>query len=171
MSEKNKREAFASLANRFKKNRDDKPLLVRPPYNEDKSLFHKYCTECIDTPCVSICEEEIIKLDGDKIPFLVFEKNGCTFCEECANACPHDVLVLHDDTQQRINAKFSIDVSTCLAWNGVMCSSCRDVCYEDAISFLGVFRPTIDMQKCTGCGFCYGVCPPYSIKFSAIKEK
>ena len=171
MSGQSKREVFTSLSNRFKKNKDDKPLLVRPPYNEETSLFHKYCPECIDTPCVSICEEEIIKIDGDKIPFLVFEKNGCTFCEECANACPNDVLVLTETTEQKINAKFSIDINTCLAWNSVMCSSCRDVCDEKAIAFLGVFRPTIDMQICTGCGFCYGVCPPYSIKFSAIKEK
>ncbi len=160
MAEANKEGRFSSLASRFKKS--DKPLHVRPPYNEDESLF-SICVECIDKPCVEACEESIIRLDGDKIPFLNFETSGCTFCEECAKVCPHDVLVLNN--KQFIKAKFSIDISSCLAWNGVMCSSCKDVCYEDAISFLGVFRPTIDMSICTGCGFCYGVCPPYSVKY------
>ena len=80
-------------------------------------------------------------------------------------------MTLSEITEQKVDAKFNIDINSCLAWNGVMCSSCKDMCNENAISFLGVFRPTIDMLKCTGCGFCYGVCPPYSIKFSAIKEK
>lgn len=171
MSELSKREGFSSLANRFKKNSNDKPLLVRPPYNNDSSLFHKYCPDCIDTPCVSICEEEIIKIDGEKLPFLSFEQSGCTFCEECANVCPHDVLILNEEKKNKIKVKFNIDINSCLAWNSVMCSSCRDVCDERAISFLGVFRPTIDLEVCTGCGFCYGVCPPYAIKFNVTKEQ
>ena len=166
MTEVSKREAFSSLASRFRKS--DKPLLVRLPYNKDISLFETNCVECEDKPCVDVCEENIIKLDGDKIPFLSFEKSGCTFCEECANVCPCEVLVVANSRQ--IKAKFGIDVNSCLAWNGVMCSSCADACDERAISFFGVFRPTIDMGKCTGCGFCYGVCPPYAIKYEALKE-
>ena len=169
MSEASKREAFASLASRFKKNKSEKPLHVRPPYNEDESLFHKSCLECENSPCVAICEEDIIKLDGDKIPFLSFEKSGCTFCEECAQVCPSEVLVLNKI--HGIKAKFSIDINSCLAWNNVMCSSCRDACDDSAINFFGVLRPTIDMDACTGCGFCYGVCPPYAVKYMAIKEK
>ncbi len=163
------REAFASLASRFTKSKTDKPLHVRPPYNQDVFTFHKSCPECELTPCVTICEEDIIKLDENKIPFLSFEKSGCTFCEECSKACPSEVLVLNNEHQ--IKAKFSININSCLAWNSVMCSTCKDACFEDAINFLGVFRPTIDMDKCTSCGFCYSVCPPYAVKYEAIREK
>ncbi len=163
-----KREAFSSLADRFKQNRDSDSFLVRPPYNKDLSLFHKFCPECEEKPCVAICEEEIIKLDGEKIPFLSFEKSGCTFCDECATACPQEVLILQEKQKKEIDAKIEIDTSSCLAWNSVVCCSCGDICPERAIDFFGIFRPTIDMVKCTGCGFCYGVCPPYAIK---IKEK
>lgn len=162
MAQKDRREAFASLANRFKKNHDKK--VVRPPYSKEETLFHKYCPECEDTLCVSICEEEIIKIDEDKTPYLDFTKGGCTFCKECAKVCPSGVLDLESDKE--IDAKFNINISTCLAWNNVMCSSCRDVCYDDAIEFFGVFRPTIESQKCTSCGFCYNVCPPYSIEIT-----
>ena len=157
MGDVSKREAFASLASRFKKN---KKSLTRPPYNEDETLF-KLCLECENKDCISVCKEDIIKLDEDQIPYLSFKKSGCTFCEECAKICQHDVLVLNQ--KHWIRSKFQIDTNSCLAWNSVMCSSCRDMCNENAISFLGVFRPTIDIQKCTNCGFCYGVCPPYAI--------
>jgi len=163
MSGQNKREAFASLANRFKKHKDKKSFQVRPPYNKDDSLFLKYCLKCVDSPCASMCEEEIIKIDNDKLPYMSFEKSGCTFCAECVEACPADVLVSSEE--ESINAKFNIDINSCLAWNSVICSSCKDMCNDDAIAFLGVFRPTVDMDKCTGCGFCYGVCPPFAIKY------
>jgi len=171
MADEKRREAFASLSSRFKKSKENKSILVRPPYNEDLSLFHKLCTECEDTPCVAICEEDIIKIGKDKIPYLVFKDDGCTFCRECADACPSDVLVLNDNSIDKVNAKFSIDTGSCLAWNDVMCSSCRDACDEDAVVFFGVFRPTIDMDRCTACGFCYGVCPVYAVKFEPTKEK
>ncbi len=167
MAKTSKREAFASLASRFKKS--DKPLLVRPPYCEDSTLFETRCILCEEKPCVEVCEENIIKLDENRLPFLSFESSGCTFCEECAKICPSEVLVLGKESV--VKAKFKIDTNLCLAWNSVMCSSCRDACDEGAINFFGVFRPTVDMESCTGCGFCYGVCPPYALKYEAIKEK
>ena len=164
MQQENRREVFTSLSQRFKK---EKSLHVRPPYNEDTSLFHKLCSTCKDTPCVTVCEEEIIKLD-DNIPYLSFDESGCTFCEQCAKACPSDVLIYKKENLNQINAQVKIDIGTCLAWNNVMCSTCVDSCDEKAISFLGVFRPTVDMDKCTACGFCYGVCPVYSVNFKGL---
>jgi ferredoxin-type protein NapF len=171
MGETNKREAFSSPVSRFKKGKDVKSLPIRPPYNEDNSLFRKHCPECTDTPCVNVCEEDIIKIDSDNIPFLSFKNGGCTFCEECAKACPNEVLILNNETKNLISAKFNIDINSCLAWNEVICSTCRDVCDEHAVEFFGLFRPMINMDKCTACGFCFSVCPPYSIKFESIKEK
>lgn len=171
MQDKQKREVFSSLASRFQKNKGDKACPVRPPYNEDDSLFHQSCPSCIDAPCVTICEEDIIKIADDGTPFLTFMESGCTFCKECATACPSGVLALSEVSKDKINAKFSINTATCLAWNSVMCSSCLDACDERSVIFFGVFRPTIDMSKCTACGFCYGVCPEYCVEFKPSKEK
>jgi len=31
-----------------------------------------------------------------------------------------------------------------------------------------MFNPVIDMDKCTGCGFCLGRCPTQAISYDAI---
>lgn len=162
MPAQNKREARASLSSRFSK----KTLAIRPPYAHDLSLFQTHCPTCVDTPCISACEEDIIKLDADGAPLLDFTISGCTFCHDCADACPNGVLT--EFGSEAIAAKFSIDTNTCLAWNDVMCSSCLDACDARAVIFFGVFRPVIDADICTACGFCYGVCPPYAIKYKGI---
>lgn len=163
MHDSKKREAFASLF---------KPLLkqkksdhVRPPYAKNKALFEKHCLTCKELSCMEACEENIIVLDEEKKPCLLFTHSGCTFCEACAKACPLGVLdVLASST---IYARFSIDTKACLAWNGVVCCSCSDACEAKAIPFLGMFRPIIETDKCTGCGFCYGVCPSNAVQYYA----
>ncbi|MBV5278420.1 MAG: 4Fe-4S binding protein [Campylobacteraceae bacterium] len=170
MIDDKKREAFASLSSLFGvKKREEKPKLIRPPYNEDKLLFEKFCPTCLDTPCVHACEEDIIGLDNTKIPYLLFTKSGCTFCKECASVCPHDVL--DEKSTSKIHADFHIDLGECMAWNSTICNSCADVCDEKAVKFLGMFRPQIEMDKCTGCGFCYGVCPSNAILFKYNHSK
>ena len=169
MIDDKKREAFASFSSWFGAHKkEEKPKLIRPPYNEDKSLFETLCPTCLDTPCVLACEEDIIGLDNVKIPYLLFTKSGCTFCEECARACPHDVL--HVGFPAKIDVFVRIDVGTCIAWNSTICNSCADVCNDKAIKFLGMFRPLIEIDQCTGCGFCYGVCPTNAVIFKA-KER
>ena len=157
----NRRELFSSLAS-VKDNFKEKPeKLLRPPYNNNESLFHNECSKC-DAKCATACEEEIIKIYKDKTPYLDFSKNGCTYCDDCATACEFGVLEIKD--KKMINAVISINQSTCLSWNGVMCFSCKDPCLEDAIEFKAMFMPTIDESKCTACGFCISRCPTSAIK-------
>ncbi len=167
MVDEKKRGAFASLSSLFgASKKEEKSNLVRPPYNKEKHLFGEICLTCKDAPCVKACEEEIIGLDEGNIPYLLFSKSGCTFCEECARACPHGVL--HVENPAKIKAHFSIDVGGCLAWNSTICNSCADVCNEKAIEFFGMFRPQIAKDKCTSCGFCYGVCPTKAVIFKEV---
>jgi ferredoxin-type protein NapF len=53
----------------------------------------------------------------------------------------------------------------------VICFSCKEPCIDDAILFNGMFNPVIDMDKCTGCGFCLGRCPTLAIDFTVIPLK
>ena len=92
-----------------------------------------------------------------------FSNSGCTYCDLCAISCQNGVLNIEDKKQ--IEAKIEIDILTCLSWQNTMCFSCKDPCLENAIDFLGMFRPTIN-QNCTSCGFCIKVCPTNAIKIA-----
>ncbi|MRI83835.1 MAG: 4Fe-4S ferredoxin [Nitratiruptor sp.] len=151
-----RRELFSSFAKLLRG--EERQLPTYPPYFSDEADFQR-CRECDDTPCVKACEEGIIEI-VDGVPSLDFFKSGCTFCDQCALTCPLQVL--------RVDAKRSlpplaIDPIGCLAWHGTICSSCRDACLDQAIEFTGLFQPQIIAQKCTGCGFCVGVCPTKAI--------
>ena len=100
-------------------------------------------------------------MQDDLTSKLDFTSSGCTQCDECANVCPNAVLKL--EYKKHINAKIEIDVLSCLAWNQTMCFSCKDPCLDDAIDFLGMFRPSIN-SSCTSCGFCIKTCPTNAIK-------
>lgn len=87
----------------------------------------------------------------DKTPHIDFSKGGCTYCGECAKACEYGVLL--EDSEEKIPVKVEIDMIKCLSWHNTMCFSCKDPCLDDAIEFLGMFRPSIVEDKCTSCGF------------------
>jgi ferredoxin-type protein NapF len=154
-----RRELFGSLFS--KKKKENEEIVVRPPYFLDKDSFYKECISCEETPCVTFCEENIIVMDKDKTPKIDFKLGGCTFCDECAKACPSEVLSL--EHRKNIDVKVEIDIMKCVSWHNTMCFSCKDPCLDDAINFLAMFRPSIDTQKCTSCGFCMGYCPTDAI--------
>lgn len=144
-------------------------LLVRPPYGLSESLFQSECPTCDSQACVASCEQKIILIRADKTPMLNFSKTGCTFCDECATACPSSVLDLENKaTSEHINARFRISTDGCVAHNGVICFSCKEPCIDDAILFNGMFNPVIDEDLCTGCGYCMARCPTQAISYTAL---
>ena len=160
-----RRELFSSLASSIKNASKKKPeRLVRPPYNNDESLFHNECSKC-DAKCATVCEVEIIKIAEDKTPYLDFSKNGCTYCDDCAEACEFGVLTL--ENQRHIDAKIVINKDECVSWEGVMCFSCKDPCIDNAIDFKAMFMPEIN-DNCTSCGFCISRCPVEAIKVEIV---
>lgn len=119
------------------------------------------CQTCSTSACKPHCPEEIVMISGDGTPYLDFSRRGCTFCGECALACEHDLFVM--EPVEKLDAVVRIGILSCLAWNKTICRSCADVCNDRAIEFTGLFNPEINADKCTGCGFCIGVCPAYTI--------
>ena len=167
-----RRELFSSLTSSFKgearEAKQEKVLrqkILRPPYYIDENAFHKGCTECEDKPCATICEEQIVIIQEDGTPKLDLSVSGCTFCDDCAIACEFDVLQV--EAMRKIDAKIEINVLECMSWHQTMCFSCKDPCAENAIEFLGMFRPTINEEKCTNCGLCMHTCPVQAIKITA----
>jgi len=147
--------------------------LIRPPYNQNESLFEE-CKAC-SGECADVCEESIIVILEDSSPSLDFSSSGCTFCDECAKVCEslenevidEDVSVLSvSNILKKISVEVSIVQDSCLAWNKTMCFSCKEPCLENAIIFNGLYKPVIDSSKCTSCGFCISRCPTDAIKLS-----
>ena len=60
-----RRELFGSLAKPFK-NRSLQEKAIRPPYFKDINLFFTKCLECIEKPCSTACEENIIEILEDE---------------------------------------------------------------------------------------------------------
>lgn len=156
MIDKSRRKLFKTFATSRKK----ELFFLRPPYAKREALFLEQCYTCKEAPCASICEEGIIQINN-QTPIISFIKSGCTYCKACANVCPKDVL--GSESTRYINANFSINTTTCLAWNGVVCFTCKEFCDENAIEFFGMFRPQIHSNKCTSCGFCFSPCPVNAI--------
>lgn len=154
-----RRELFSSLTSSFNK-KEKQEKVIRPPYYEDESVFLTNCINC-DGKCSTVCEENIIVIQEDSTPKLDLQISGCTYCDECANACEYEVLDI--SYKKNIDAKIEIDVLSCLSWNQTMCFSCKDPCLDDAIEFLAMFRPSIK-DNCTSCGYCIKVCPTNAIK-------
>ncbi len=158
----------------FKKplERDHKEVVLRPPYGKDESLFLSECIKCESKACATHCEEGIIVIKSDGTPTINYKKSGCTFCEECAKSCPYDVLSLdYLKYKDRLNVSFIIETDLCIAHDKTICFSCKEPCLDDAILFAGMFNPVIDMDRCTGCGFCISKCPTNAIKFYPTKLK
>ena len=138
------------------------PKFIDPPFFSGE--FD--CAGC-DTSCVSACEKELLSFENERVVFKV-KKLGCDFCEECAKACQSSGRrTLNLSSPKSINAKVSINVASCLAWNDTICYNCLDACKFKAVEFLGVFRPTIN-QNCVSCGECFDVCFKNSLEMEAL---
>jgi ferredoxin-type protein NapF len=140
------------------------PLYIRPPYATDLRLFDKECINCQDKKCATVCDESIIVIESSGTPIINFTKSGCTFCQDCADACELGVLSV-ESGKKAINATFLINKNLCLSHNGSICFACKEPCLDDAILFKGMFEPIIDIQKCTSCGFCLSRCPTNAIEY------
>ena len=164
-----RRELFSFLSSSVKGEKGkEKKFITRPPYYNDLDAFDKECVNC-DGLCATSCQEHIIIISDDKTPRIDFSSNGCTYCDDCAVACESGVLKVED--KKLIDLDVTINQKTCLSWQGIMCFSCKDPCLEDAIEFKAMFMPTINLDKCTACGFCISRCPSMAIDINKKKEK
>ncbi len=164
-----RRELFGFLFSSVKemgREKEEETVVIRPPYFLDVDAFGKECPKC-DAPCVTSCQEQIIIIEKDATPSLDFSKRGCTYCDECAIACPNDVL--HLEYKKQIDVAIVINKNKCLSWQSVMCFSCKDPCLEDAIDFKAMFEPDIN-EKCTSCGFCISRCPVNAIEIKKVNK-
>jgi ferredoxin-type protein NapG len=149
--------------------------ILRPPGALPDKAFEAACIRC--GLCVKDCPYDILKLATweDPVslgtPFFVAREDPCRMCTDipCARACPTGALdpLLTDIKQADMGVAVLVDHETCLNYKGMTCSVCVRVCpiRGEAISLkpirneIGLLQiPTVDSEKCTGCGTCEKHC-------------
>jgi ferredoxin-type protein NapF len=132
------------------------------------------CTGCGD--CVGACPESIVTLDEKSRAIVDFRRGAgvCSFCGACAEACREPVFaaaaVRATTPPWTLRATIGAD---CLTQDGVMCQTCKDTCGDSAIRFVyaagRIPEPSIDLDRCTGCGACVASCPAAAIEIRRIE--
>jgi ferredoxin-type protein NapF len=142
---------------------------LRPPWAGEEGAFLDACTSCGD--CMTACPGGVLIEGEGGHPVFAPARGECTFCKACVDACePRALDFGHADPPWGLKAQVA---ATCLTHRGVVCLSCRDACGEAAIRLrpsLGVARPELDSERCTGGGACVGVCPASALVISAPSE-
>ncbi len=154
------------------------PQAIRPPGALAEKDFLAACTRC--GICVQDCPYDILKLAriGDEAatgtPYFTARTGSCEMCEDipCIPNCPTGALdhKLTDINESRMGLAVVIDQESCIAFHGLRCEVCFNVCplRGDAISLdyrhnirsgkHALFIPVVHADACTGCGLCERAC-------------
>ena len=137
------------------------PLGPCPPWHQQVMEYcSDACSQC-GQECVASCSQDIISLhpDGHAYagrPWLDFSVTGCTFCGDCAEACPS---IESDEKESARIGTIQLAKASCLAWNNVFCMSCIGKCDVRALQLDERRRLMLDDSLCTACGMCIHACP------------
>ena len=115
--------------------------------------------------CVRACPFGAITIGEDRLPHV--NKNLCTSCGMCIEACPNEILILAKETEKVHVRCLSHDkgkqVKAVCGFGCIGCKLCEKACEYDAIT-VTKFLAEIDQDKCTACGKCVDVCPQNCIE-------
>ena len=151
---------------------------IRPPGAMPEKEFLSSCSRC--GICVRDCPYDILKLaePGEDValgtPYFNARTGPCEMCEDipCIPNCPTGALdhALTDINESRMGLAVLIDQEECIAFHGLRCEVCFNVCpiRGDAISLEyrhnarsgkhALFIPIVHSDHCTGCGLCERAC-------------
>jgi len=145
---------------------------LRPPGAVDDRTLKGLCTRCGN--CIRACPHDVIHRDTGQhglasvlTPVLSFAQDYCREdCIRCTRVCPSGALVeVGLDNKARIHIGLAqVDMKLCLLGEDRECSACMRWCPYNAIRYVFseaeyTLVPTIDAEKCNGCGACEAACP------------
>ena len=146
---------------------------VVPAGSESLKNFTDHCTAC--QLCVSVCPNQVLRpstsLDTLMMPEMGFERGYCRpECTLCSDICPAGAIkpvsrVEKSSIQVGIAV---INLDNCIVnTDGVHCGNCSKHCPANAIRMVRkepdsdnwLRIPTVNENRCIGCGACENVCP------------
>ena len=136
--------------------------VLRPPGAVVESRFLELCTRCGD--CAGACPYSSIKDAPGRLRAIVGTpvidpiSQPCWLCTDapCVAACKTGAL----DAKLEVRlGTAAIDTQTCLAHQKGVCSTCVERCPVEGAILVESGRPTVDQERCSGCGVCQYVCP------------
>ncbi|MCG3862450.1 MULTISPECIES: ferredoxin-type protein NapF [unclassified Photobacterium] len=143
--------------------------IPRLPWLSHADTFTDLCSRC--ERCIENCETNIIVKGDGGFPQVDFSQGEgeCTFCYQCADACPEPLFLPQSELPWNIIAAIN---ESCMASKNIECRSCGDMCDPQAIKFQlqvgNVAMPTITDKDCTGCGACLSGCPTSAITITRV---
>ena len=137
---------------------------LRPPGAVEENEFLTRCSRC--GRCIKGCPSQCITAfslsSGAGLfltPHIVPRQARCELCLQCQKVCPTGAIA-HVPIPQVLMGRAVIDHSRCLGWaQGKLCLVCKEQCPQHAIDSDTKNRPSVQKEKCVGCGGCENACP------------
>ncbi|MCQ2165976.1 MAG: 4Fe-4S binding protein [Bacteroidales bacterium] len=156
-----------------KKVAPERSVPISPAGSSSVASFNRNCIGC--QLCVSVCPNGVlspaVSFDNFMHPVMNYEKGFCRpECTACSNVCPTGAI-----RKISVEEKSSISIghavynsfSCVVNTDGVSCGNCARHCPSGAITMVqnmfgskpDLLVPSINTEKCIGCGSCEYVCP------------
>lgn len=154
---------------------------LRPPGAAGSNQFTGLCVRC--GSCARVCPSRILHpdlgefgVDSFLTPVVRYQDDYCReTCQRCTNVCPSGALrpLAADEKPQAAIGLPRIDMSVCLLGDDHECALCCNACPYAAIRLVFseetyLSTPTIDPDRCNGCGACQVRCPTAPVKAIVI---
>ncbi len=153
---------------------------LTPPGAVNMHHFAQHCTAC--QLCVSVCPNQVLRpssrLESLMQPEMSYEQGYCRpECTKCSEVCPTGAIrpiSIEDKSSRQIGHAVWIRENCIPAVKGKRCNNCERHCPTGAIEMVAIDIndpkspkiPTINTERCIGCGACENLCP--ARPFSAI---
>ena len=155
---------------------------ITPFGSESVERFYQHCTAC--QLCVTVCPNNVLRpsssLEHLMQPEMSYEKGYCRpECVKCSEVCPAGAILKitpEEKTAWKVGTA-SVDYDLCVVnRDGVHCGNCARHCPVGAIKMVkknpedekSLRIPTVNEEKCIGCGACENLCPSRPISAITI---
>lgn len=158
----------------------DRKTPIVPPGALSARDFARHCTAC--QLCVSVCPNGVLRPSTDLTrlmqPEMGYERGYCRLeCTKCSEVCPTGAIrpiTAADKSATQIGHAVWVKENCVPLTDSVECGNCARHCPTGAIQMIpsdagnpdSLKIPSINVERCIGCGACENLCP--ARPFSAI---